>query len=419
MKLEDVLPAYLGRQRWFAGEDPSRVRVARDETLADGLRWLLVEADDALYQVLVGTRPADPAPAFLEGQDKAVLGEMGGMIAFDALLDPDFARVLLARVAPGEPASRVRPMGVEQSNTSLVFDERLILKVFRRLHAGPNPDVEVTTALAAQGFEHVAAPLGSWRDGDLDLALCQRFLAGGKEGWALALGFLRELFEGRQGEGNFAGEARRLGEMTASMHLALAEAFGSRPGDAAAWASLVEVQMKRLEPGDADPDAARRFVERMRAFEDAGKAIRVHGDFHLGQTMRTDERWFVLDFEGEPARPIQERQLPASPLKDVSGIIRSFQYAAEVALSERDASERAALSPLGQAWEARSRAAFLDGYVGTPGIDALLPADAEDRSAVLSAFELDKAVYEVLYERAYRPGWVGIPLGAVRRLLGA
>ena len=144
--------------------------------------------------------------------------------------------------------------------------------------------------------------------------------------------------------------------------------------------------------------------------------MRIHSNYHLGQVLRTDAGWFVLDFEGEPARPLAERQLRSSPLQDVAGMLRSFRYAAAVALAERDELEHAELAPLAEVWAERNRQAFLGGYLATEGVEALLP-NSGDRHTVLAAFELDKAVYEVLYEWAYRPDWVHIPLGAVRRLL--
>ena len=422
--LEGLLPAYLGRQRWYAGDPPLTAVVVARETVVDGLEWMLVDAGGARYQVVVGLRPAGAAPDFLTGQDQAVLGVVGAELAFDATFDPEYARTMLALVAPGEAGTLVRPMGAEQSNTSLVFDDRLVLKLFRRLHAGPNPDVEIPTALAGLGFGHVAAPLGLWQREGADLAVCSQYLAGGAEGWALALTSLRDLYgagvdEPAAAGGDFGAEAGRLGQVTAGLHLALAQAFGTSAGDPGAWAARVEGQLARLGEGDVDQVAAKEFVERLRSVADPGSAIRIHGDYHLGQVMRTDAGWFVLDFEGEPARSLEERRRPSSPFKDVAGMVRSFQYAAAVALSERDGDERHRLASLAGEWERRNRMAFLRGYLGTEGVDALLPEPGADRQAVLAAFELDQAVYEVLYERAHRPDWVGIPLGAVRRLLDA
>ena len=421
-KLERLLPAYLGRQRWFAGKEPANVDVTEADNILEAMLWMVVDAEGGRYQVVVGAAPSDHPPDFLKGHDDEVLGEVGDLVAFDAVLDPDMARALLRKVVPDEKARLVRPIGAEQSNSSLVFDDRLVLKLFRRLHEGPNPDVEITTALAERGYEHVAEPRGVWRHKGMDLATCQRYLYGGAEGWALALTSLRDFYASKVDEpgeagGDFAAEAHRLGQVTASMHVALADAFGTEEADPQAWCEVIEAQLERLEKDDIDQDAASAFLERLSGVKDPGAAVRIHGDYHLGQVMRTDQGWFILDFEGEPARPLDERRKPLSPFKDVAGMVRSFQYASQVVLTERDEVEQPLVRPMAEAWEGRNRTAFLNGYLRTDGIDALLPGNADDRQAVLTAFELDKAVYEVLYERAHRPHWISIPLQAIRRML--
>jgi maltokinase len=418
--MEDLLPAYLGKQRWFGGNstEPAVDVVDRAE-LAERLQWLLVHAEGATYQLLIGGKPMGDAADFLAGREAAVVGEDDGRFYYDATFDPELALELLGIVTKGtEAAERVRPMGVEQSNTSLVFDDRLILKVFRRLSPGRNPDVEVTTALADLGFDHVPHPVATWERDGYDLSIVQDFLIGGAEGWALALTSLRDLYatgpdDPGEAGGDFASEARRLGEMTAELHVTMGQAFGAQPGDAKAWAD--GINLDALDAGDRD--AAQAFVERLRKVKSAGSAVRVHGDYHLGQVMRTDTGWYVLDFEGEPVRPLEDRVRPTSPLKDVSGMLRSFHYASRAAMESRDKADWPALEPLAEAWESRNRDAFLDGYRGVEAVHALLPRDQASFRTVLSAFELDKAVYELAYERSYRPDWVEIPLAAIRRLL--
>lgn len=435
--VDDALVArlgpYLARQRWYAGTGPDApsVEVVHAEVLATGppaLLWLLVAAGDATYQLLLGARDAAEEHEFLTGSDAAVIGVVplaqgkGSALVYDALLDHELGRVLLGHVAPDAPeTAHVRPIGVEQSNSSLVFDDRLILKVFRRLHDGPNPDAEVTAALASVGFDAVAAPLALWQRDGRDLAILQPFLAGGSEGWALAQTSLRDLYatgcdDPAECGGDFAGEARRLGEITARMHLALAEAFGAAPGAADQWVDTMRSQLTAVAGSEPWHDQAAEVLGALSSLASAGVQIRAHGDFHLGQVMRTDLGWFVLDFEGEPARPLAERQAPTSPLKDVAGMVRSLHYAAHVALADRSDDERKELEPLADAWEERNRMSYLLGYFSTPGIDALLPAEA-DRVAALAAWELDKAIYELAYERAYRPDWQAIPRGAIERLL--
>lgn len=436
-----ALASWMPRQRWYSGQvEPHSLTVLDQEIRGDRfpvLVRLLVEADDRIYQVVVGVRGRDEHPEFLRGQDQAFIADIGthqgDAIAYDAVYDPELALVILDAVAPHETAERARLMGAEQSNSSIVFDERIILKVFRRIQRGRNPEVEITEALAAQGFRCVAEPLATLRVRDFDLAILQPFLAGAVEGWALALTSLRDLFglndtssipiinlndpppgppDPAQAGGDFAGEATRLGEMTGSMHVALAEAFGRRPADAAEWAMSIAKQVDELEPGDLDRDGAQVILDELAAL-DAGAAIRVHGDYHLGQVLRTDAGWYVLDFEGEPARPIDDRRRPSSPLKDVAGMLRSFHYASAVARTERDED---ALEGLAAAWEMRNRQAFLRGYMRAAGDGAILPADPESTAVVIAAFELEKAVYELGYERAHRPDWIHIPLAALRRL---
>ena len=443
---EALLPAvaaFLPRQRWYPSTTaPFSLEVVwTEETRGPwpALLLLVVDADGARYQVVVGLRPNYEHPDFLRTHDDCVLGEVdthhGRALAYDATLDYELGLTLLDRVTEGrEKADHVRPVGAEQSNSSLIYDDRVILKLFRRLQPGPNPEVEVTEALTAVGFSHVAAPVATMVLDDTHLAVLQPYLLGGAEGWALALTSLRDLFgvydtqpmpvidpnapppppvDPGEAGGDFAGEAERLGVVTAQLHLALAEAFGESPADPGAWADDIAQQARGLSAADVDPAAVRRVVEDLRSVDDGGAAIRVHGDYHLGQVMRTDAGWFVLDFEGEPARPLEERRRPTSPLRDVAGMLRSLHYASRVALDEREEVDVA------EAWETRNRQAFLDGYLGEAAGGTLLPTDAASLESVLRAFELEKAVYELGYERAYRPAWQHIPRTALARLAGA
>lgn len=444
------LTDYLPRQRWYGAKDRTieGVRVGVLDVLAPAWPALLrveVEAEVALgpgedgtggglssYQLLLGLRPAGEALEFLTGHEHTVLGEFetdaGPATVYDAVADPELCLVLLGVACPGSEARMVRTIGAEQSNTSLVYDEAVILKVFRRLADGPNPDVVVTEALARVGFTQVPEPLATWRSAGRDLGFAQRFLAGAIEGWAMALTSLRDLYadgpggwagiekDPAQAGGDFGAEAERLGEMTAAMHLALAAAFGTQPADVDAWAEGMTAQIDRVLDGDV-ARRARTVVERLRGLGEVVPAGRVHGDYHLGQVMRTDSGWFVLDFEGEPARPLVERTLPSSPMKDVAGMLRSFQYASAAAMSTAEDD----VIGLARAWEARNRDKFLTGYLRRAA-DAeagtrILPDDPTTRSALLAAFELDKAVYEVAYERAHRPDWEAIPTAAIGRLV--
>ncbi|MBA2625520.1 MAG: hypothetical protein H0U89_07945, partial [Acidimicrobiia bacterium] len=248
----DALAALLGehlpRQRWFAPDGDAGARVAATEVLAEpwpGLLHVSVEAAGGCWQVVLGLRPAGEHHVFLEGKPEAVVGELdtpaGPALAYDALVDPELALVLLRLAAPTVEAERARPItGLEQSNSSVVFDEAVILKLYRRLLDGPNPDAEVTRALAGAGFDGVAEPCGRWREADQDRAVANRFLSNGTDGFSLALTSLRDLF-GSGGEpgdagGDFAPDARRLGGITAAMHLALAKAFATKSGRPGRWA---------------------------------------------------------------------------------------------------------------------------------------------------------------------------------------
>jgi len=429
--LAAALPDHLLRQRWFAGKGraPAPVRITSIDELRPpwpGLVRVVIECDGATqidhYQLLLGLRPDDA----VDGGDAATVCAVtvGGRRArcFDALADPEMAIALLDHVAPSSDVHHARPIGVEQSNTSIVYDDRLILKVYRRL-ASPNPDVEVTVGLASVGFAEVAEPLAVWRSGGQDLALLQRFLSGATDGWALMVAAAVDVMNGHavmqgaspDGSGGDRVDIAALGDVTARLHLALAAAFGTWPADPGAWADAALARMDAAAHPGFDRAAVAAAIERIRGLGDGGRAIRIHGDYHLGQVLRTASGWHVLDFEGEPARPVAERRTPASPLRDVAGMLRSFAYAAGAArrVGDRTPSAEAAL----RAWEDSMRAVFLDAYLAQVDGFGLLPADRPSVIALLDAFELDKAVYEVAYEEGHRPDWVDIPLAGVRALL--
>ena len=434
--LNERLPAYLGAQRWFAGPEPSpetvaveRVALLWSDQNPDGehrLWQLLASVGKDHYQLIIGERPTGEPAEYLHGHEEAVIGAHEDSYFYDATLDFDMARVLLEVASGGsQTATLARPMSAEQSNTSLVYDDRVILKIFRRLHAGANPDVQVTEALVGVGFEHVAAPLVHWRDDTYDLAFGQQFLAGGSDGWKLALTSLRDLYNSHETSvpshagGDFSSEAERLGRVTALMHMSLNEVYGRAPDDVVArqWGDLLDDIDRRLtevskETGKDFDEAAAPAMARLRALEDPGPFIRVHGDYHLGQVMRTDTGWYVLDFEGEPDRPLSDRQMPHSVLKDVTGMLRSFHYASLHALVEQTFKDWSGLKPRARDWESHNRTAFLDGYQANEAIHSLLP-DPSSAAAVMFAYELDKALYEFDYERGHRPEWVAIPLDAL------
>jgi maltokinase len=430
-----LVPDHLASQRWYDHDGPpERVEVADHERWLDGdpsLWWLLVDAHAGgrrlgRYQLVLGTRhTADHG--FLHGKTHEVLGIVDGddgpVAVYDAFIDPPLALEVLARIAPDVEASTVRPLAVEQSNTSVVYDEHVIVKLFRQIHAGENPDVDAVTRLAEAGYAHVPAQHGVLsrpapdEDGVLHLAVAREFLTGASDGWHLALTSLRVIIadhlESAASGGDFGPEAQRLGAITGELHTRLAAAFGTSDAHVDAWVAQFRAQLDRVRAHVPAEEISRRY-DAVSRLASPGPALRIHGDLHLGQLLRADSGWYVIDFEGEPARPMAERLAPSSPLRDVAGMLRSFHYAAEVARHERGDEEDA--RELVADWEERSRTRFLEGYFATEGIGDVLPDD-EATQVLLRAFELDKAVYEVAYEVAYRPSWVGIPLGAIRRLL--
>jgi maltokinase len=315
-------------------------------------------------------------------------------------------------------------MGAEQSNSSIVFGEKQVLKVFRRVEPGDNPELEMLRFLSARDFPNIATLTGWYEYSgelmDATLGVLQEFLAESRDGWQLALDDPLGLLE-RIGE---------LGEATARMHNLLASdpsdpAFAPEEPGAEALALLtatIDEQIERefidLPGGDESvaPIAGRgeEIRDRLQLLSHVGvggRLIRNHGDYHLGQTMLTDARWVILDFEGEPARSLLDRRRKRSPLRDVAGMLRSFAYAAS-------ASELLRGVPAPPDWEARARASYLGAYLETVE-PFLLPAGQMATEKLLAIFELEKAVYELRYELNNRPDWVKIPVAGIGRLLEA
>jgi maltokinase len=445
-----LLAEFMPRQRWFTGDEaPTRVEVEVVE-YAPGdpdegtplMAWLLVDVtntdgSEATYQIVLGGRSVADEADFMHGKGRVTVGQVDGLVLYDALVDPQLALRVLAAVAPDEEARVARPLLVEQSNTSVVYDERLILKLFRRVHDEPNPDVEVTRVLGERDFPYVVPQLPPLRRGTADLAVVRQYMLGATDAWDLAHTALRVVLAAPGPElsgADFIPEATTLGEVTARLHLAMADAFGVEPGDTRDWVAGFRSQLARLAdhppahpgaaggpriaPGDVvDVAGVAALYDDVTTVGDAGASIRVHGDLHLGQLLLADSGWYVIDFEGEPARPVEERLRPSSPLRDVAGMVRSFQYAARTALVERRRDVDDQIVALADAWEASVAEAFWAGYTRVEGIGELLPAGEADQRKLLRGFELDKAVYEVVYELGHRPDWVDVPASAIRRAL--
>jgi maltokinase len=492
MTLEHSLATWLPAQRWYPGGSAAAdLAIIADTPLASGdpaLRHLIISVssggDTVRYQVLAGIRAQVPA-----GLGHAVIGPDGhGGTAYDALHDPELTGVLLRGIAAervagplrfvAEPAAAIDEtaaslvLSAEQSNTSLIFGESAILKVFRRVFPGQNPDLEVAHALAGLGSPHVARPFGwieaSLENGDGDaradrqpgsaaaatdarggasaghgrggghgepalLALLSEYLRGACDGWSLAETSLRDLYaagtspaadaggdfagEAHQlgaadAGGDFAGEAHRLGAATASVHADLATAFGTsvlEPDEVAALAARMTSKLAEAsaEVPELAPMAAKveAHYARLAGLGAPLPVQRVHGDYHLGQVMRTQTGWVALDFEGEPAAPLARRRSRSPALQDVAGMLRSFDYAARHLLLGHP--DEARLSAAARDWVDRNSAAFCAGYTEVSG------ADPRAQGVLLRALMLDKAVYEVTYEARHRPSWQSIPLSAI------
>ena len=299
------------------------------------------------------------------------------------------------------------------------------MKVFRKVTPGRNPDIEIHRALTEADNPNVAHLYGWIEAGEDDLAMLQQFLRTASDGWDLALASARNLFaeadlHADEVGGDFAGEAHRLGVSVSEVHEVLREHFDTEPFDGAAAAEAMRRRLDAAAAVRAEPRRARdrRWSEVFARIADAkGQAQRVHGDLHLGQTLRTSKGWKLVDFEGEPAKPLSERQLPDSPWRDVAGMLRSFDYAAQSVVKDLYATDEPGLAdhlPRERVGAAQPEA-FLEGYV-EGRVEAGGGPLSADEQALIDAYEADKAVYEVLYEARNRPTWLDIPLGAIERI---
>ncbi|RNL79977.1 maltokinase N-terminal cap-like domain-containing protein [Nocardioides marmorisolisilvae] len=436
--------AFLANQRWFAGKGRdfaiTEVRVVAQ--LDEHVRVELVEVRYA-HGVPATETYQMPVSAYDEPQERlahALVREGDGEWTYDAVHDKDAMAVFLAAFDESPDVKGVRfhrlpghdldtgthstLFGGEQSNSSLAFGEDSLLKFFRRLTSGTNPDIEIHEALTTAGNTHVAALYGylAADDEDLQLAILQQFLRTASDGWDLALASARNLFttvdlpaDAASDEirgGDFAAEAHRLGQTLASVHATLVEAFGSGEFDGPATARVMQERLAaatEVVPELADFALADRFTA---IAELTGEVQRVHGDLHLGQTLRTSLGWKLVDFEGEPAKDLTERRRPDSPWRDVAGMIRSFDYAASAVARDLGGGDEATqIAYRAGEWTEHNTQAFLAGYTEERG-HPLTPGE----EILLAAYVADKAVYEVVYEARNRPGWRNIPLSALARL---
>jgi len=452
-----MLPAWVAQQRWYAGK--GRVPVLRrigglrlQDPAGDvdiDVHLLLDESAQTrtTYQVPLTSRRA-PLP----GAQHALVGptQEGGTdtrYVYDAPHDPAYVAALLRlmldegtassdetrgsaiaeghRVAASDPGRLLssRVLSGEQSNTSIILDladdlgspaNPLICKLFRVLHHGENPDVVVQSALAAAGSMRVPHPVGyvsgEWADAEGPdglarghLAFAQEFLPGVDDAWRVALAAVGS-------DSDFSEPARSLGLATAEVHATLAHAMGTRAASDDDVSALTRSMRTRHAAAVSEVPALAAYDSMVGAsIESVSSAIwpalqRIHGDYHLGQVLDVPQRgWVLVDFEGEPLRPLAERSRPDLALRDVAGMLRSFDY---VAGSWEQLHPGRSASP----WADRAREAFLDGYARGTG------RDPREDAVLLKALELDKALYEVVYEARNRPTWLGIPTTAITRL---
>jgi maltokinase len=442
---EAELLSFILGQRWFGSKsrEVAGLRIldrAELRTEPPALVDLLVEVrygsgTHDVYQLVVGMREQGES-----GGDGIASAE--GFTSYEAFTDPAFAHELVDRLLAGAmlPAGEgtiefcglrgfpldsagpreSRVLGVEQTNSSIVLDDELIVKVYRRLEAGVNPEVELLHFFGQHGFENVPKLWGWWSYAgplmNASLGVVQQFVPGAVDGWSLAL---EEL--GSDPE-TFLRRLRRLGEVIGEMHAVLASepddpVFAPEEASQESLALLTatvdeEIDQVFLTLPDSEAvapiagraDDVRDLLRGLSTVGSIGRRIRTHGDLHLGQLLWVNDDWLVIDFEGEPARPLPERRLKQSPLRDVAGMLRSFTYAASMA------------GLAGHEIETRARDEFLEGYMAAVNAAAVMPP-RETTERLLRIFELEKAIYELRYELAHRPDWVSVPVRDIARLL--
>jgi trehalose synthase-fused probable maltokinase len=450
---DERLREWIGVQRWYASK-------SRAITGLEIVESVLLEEDPALLLTLVQTRfatgthelyqlPIGLGPAERRARPRSdLIARVDDFNVYDALANSRLALAVLRRICsadqietedgafsfhctesflPPPDDAEARPMGVEQSNSSIVVDERLVLKAFRKLEPGVNPELEMLRFLTAHRFPHIA-PLQAWYEYDghalaATLGVVQTFLPQAIGGWELALEEITSTPD------TFLDRLAALGEVTAQMHNVLA----SDASDPAFSPEEPSNEALSLLTATVDEDIERIFVrlpddervapiagrgqdvrERLAARAQigaGGRAIRTHGDYHLGQTLSTPADWVIIDFEGEPARPLPERRQKRSPLRDVAGMLRSFAYATSAVEILRGQTPP-------EGFEEQARQRFLERYFRD--VDpTLLPAGEAATANLLSIFELEKAIYELRYEVNNRPDWIPIPVAGIRRLLEA
>jgi trehalose synthase-fused probable maltokinase len=459
---------FLPQQRWFGSKGRTLQSIAvRDHALLEdapnGESLVLALLDvafadgmEAIYQMPLLVNQKGEVRDAMEDVDR--LSVFGRALARGETYKGDhgafrFGGPGLDPLAPPGHGS-VRAMGAEQSNSSIVLDDAIILKLIRRVEEGDNPELELNRFLTNEGFEFIPAQVGEifyeeehpeGEGANIDLGIAQQFVGDATEGWSEALKHISALYDGISGveddstkrqqvetmASTLLEELAALGEVTAGLHILFGRGQEhdpeiahetAAPVDLWDWSTHARHALEAL-PKDRVPGLTDELVaavdERLSGIEDLGDPgakTRIHGDYHLGQTLLGPRGWLILDFEGEPLRSLEERRSLQSPLRDVAGMLRSFSYATYSALYERAEPESDRwnqLEPWATTFESLAREYFLQAYLRASHETDLLPRDRDDLQLLLDFFELDKALYEVNYEIGHRPDWVRIPLRGI------
>jgi trehalose synthase-fused probable maltokinase len=465
----ESLRSEIAEQRWFGGKDRpiSGVVVLDEAVVEDGppalvlaiVRVNFTDGASHMYHVPLLVDERETRDAFsdigrlrivgeLMAHGHAVKGTSGTFFFGGAGLDP---------LAPPGGAS-IRQVEAEQSNTSAILDDDIIVKFFRRIEPGINPELELNRLLTNEGFPHIPAQVGeisyagdiedSGTETEIDLGIAQTYVPGAIDGWVDVLGHVHRLYD-QIGDDDGPGDRRTrteeraavvlerlelLGDVTASLHICLSREeiepdFVPEPttaSDLTRWAGGAAEMLGDLlddgTPGLSElAPGSDRIIRRFSSLEgDLGYKTRIHGDYHLGQVLHGRRDWLIIDFEGEPARPIPIRRTKQPALRDVAGMLRSFSYAALVPMLERTeegSEDRARIEPWAEIWEELTRERFLNGYTRKSHEGRFLPTDRDRVTVMLDFFELEKALYELGYERGHRPHWAIIPLRGIRSLV--
>ncbi len=514
--LEQVLPGYIAQRRWFGGKS----RTIRSTQLGSvsaiphtrgalaTVSILYEDGSSDLYQLPMALAADGEAEAIKEKSPGAVIAtlnrEDGPVMLFDATASGEFRGALLSLIVRGAEvalelgssqasfaATKAKTLdgrelldlpsrvgSAEQSNTSILFGDQAIMKLFRRLQMGENPDVEISRFLTEVAqYGNIPAYLGDLHrtDDGTTLAFLQVFAPNEGDGWEWTLEELSRYFESvancpvpssvgkpaqlgdideipaeaREHAGLYLEAAQLLGRRTGELHVALAtptenQAFAAESytdnelaqererilAQARAALGTLRTGMEKV-PSETRDEASRLLamggsLETLLAGLEGdpskfGQRIRIHGDYHLGQTLRSRSDFLLVDFEGEPARSLEDRRKKQSPLRDVAGMLRSFSYAAQSGLqraTQRRPDSLDAMRPWATLWENASSAAFLGGYAEAVKARPELMPQPQEAKILLASLLLEKAFYELLYELNNRPTWLSIPLRGLLALLG-